>query len=141
MTEEISKNTDLIEELREERSAVWALYCKLAGMTPLANIASVKPLLSEFSQLLIDYVSLGHFGVYEHLLNDKKDQTSTLSIANQIYPKFSSTTASAVDFTDVYDGKNKSFNIENFVSDLSKLGENLADRMELEDQLCSMLLS
>lgn len=135
-----AKNIDLVEELREERSAVWALYCKMAGMKPFSNISSMKPLLTEFSQLLIDYISLGHFGVYEHLLNDKKDEADALSLANELYPKFTSTTASAVDFTDEYDGQSPSFNLDNFVKDLSKLGENLADRMELEDQLCSILL-
>lgn len=135
------ESTYLVEELREERSAVWALYCQLAGMTPFASFSSLKPVLSEFSQLLIDYVSLGHFGVYEHLLQDKQNQSSALSIANSIYPKFTSTTENAVDFSDAYDGQKNSFNIESFVNDLSKLGENLADRMEMEDQLCSILLN
>lgn len=139
--EKQSQNRQLVEALQEERSAVWAMYCKMAEMRPFfANSEKVRPMLSRFSQLLIDYVSLGHFGIYEHLLAEKKQQFAVLAYANRLYPAFSNTTASAISFNDAYDDGKRNFKTDNLASDLSMLGEHLARRMELEDRLCSMLL-
>jgi regulator of sigma D len=135
------QNRQLVTALREERSAVWTLYCKMAEMKPFfANSDKVRPMLSRFSQLLIDYVSLGHFGIYEHLLTEKQQQLEVLTYANRIYPAFSNTTASAISFNDTYDDGRRNFKTDHLESDLSRLGEHLARRMELEDRLCSMLL-
>lgn len=139
--EKASPNRHLVAALQEERSEVWTLYCKIAGMkSHFANSQKVRPLLSRFSQLLIDYISLGHFGIYEHLLTEKQQQAAALSYVNKLYPAFSNTTASAISFTDAYDDGKRNFKTDNLASDLSTLGEHLAKRMELEDQLCSILL-
>lgn len=138
--DKISCKQHLVETLQEERSAVWALYCRIAEMKPSFCEQTIKPMLSEFSQLLIDYVSLGHFGIYEHLLAEKQYPSPALSYAEQIYPVFSSTTASAVSFNDAYESGKRNFKPDNLERDLSLLGERLAERMELEDRLCSMLL-
>lgn len=135
------KTRHLVTALQEERSALWALYCKMAEMRPhFANTEKLKPMLSQFSQLLIDYVSLGHFGIYEHLLTDKQQQDEVLVYVNRLYPAFSKTTALAISFNDVYENGRRNFKTDNLANDLSVLGENLAKRMELEDTLCSMLL-
>ncbi len=140
-TEKESQNRQLVAALQEERSAVWAMYCKMAEMKPFfADSDKVRPLLSRFSQLLIDYISMGHFGIYEHLLTEKQQQLEVLSYANRLYPAFSDTTASAISFNDVYDDGRRNFKTDKLASDLSVLGEHLAKRMELEDRLCSMLL-
>lgn len=139
-TDTSSNNLHLVAALQEERSAVWALYCQLAEMKPFSSENAIRPMLSEFSQLLIDYISFGHFSIYEHLIVEKQHQISALSHAEKMYPAFSSTTASAVSFSDIYDDGRRKFNTENLAQDLSMLGERLAERMELEDRLCSMLL-
>lgn len=138
-TDTSANNLHLVAALQEERSAVWTLYCQIAEMKPFSSENAIRPMLSEFSQLLIDYISFGHFSIYEHLIAEKQHQNSTLSYAEQMYPAFSNTTASAVTFSDIYDNK-RNFNTENLSQDLSVLGERLAERMELEDRLCSMLL-
>jgi regulator of sigma D len=135
----MSRSASLIDELREERSAVWSLYCKIAEMKPFSNVDKLKPVLAEFSQLLIDYVSLGHFGVYEHLLHEQKVASPELSFANSIYPKFSSTTEQAIEFSEEYDVATQNIDTFYLAQDLSILGENLAERMEIEDRLCSIL--
>lgn len=135
-----TNNLHLVASLQEERSAVWSMYCQIAEMKPYASENRIRPVLSKFSQLLIDYVSLGHFSIYEHLLAEKQNQSSVLSYAEQIYPAFSNTTASAVSFSDTYDDGKRKFKTDRLAQDLSVLGEHLAERMELEDKLCSMLL-
>lgn len=138
--ETTSTNHRWVEALREERSALWSLYCQIAEMKPFSDTGQVRPMLSQFSQLLIDYVSLGHFGIYEHVLSDTEGASELLSYAGKIYPVYSSTTESAVTFSERYDDGRRNFRTDNLASDLSKLGEHLAERMELEDRLCSMLL-
>lgn len=139
--EKTSQSRQLVTALQEERSAVWVLYCKIAEMKPeFANSEKVRPILCRFSQLLIDYVSLGHFGIYECLLTEKQQTDAVLYYANRLYPAFSNTTETAICFNDAYDEGKRKFNTENLATDLSRLGENLARRMELEDRLCSMLL-
>ncbi|WFP49163.1 sigma D regulator [Methylomonas sp. EFPC3] len=129
-----------VETLLAERSAVWELYCQIGKMLPFNGDSHLRSVLSEFSQLLIDYISLGHFGIYEHLLTETQDESTALNYAERIYPAFSKITASAVSFSDTYDEGRRKFKTDNLAQDLSVLGEHLAERMELEDQLCSMLL-
>jgi len=129
----------LVAELQQERSQVWGLYCKIAEMKPVFDSHEIRPILSDFLQLLMDYVSLGHFGVYEHLLSTPC-QAVTLTQAERLYPAFSTTTVSAVSFNERYDSGLRKFRTEALAEDLSILGEHLATRMELEDRLCSLLL-
>jgi regulator of sigma D len=128
----------MITELKAERSQVWGLYCQIADMKSVFASSEIRPVLSNFLQLLIDYVSLGHFGMYEQLT--KSGLPDDLSYAGRIYPEFSRTTASAVFFSERYESGRANFRTDKLAQDLSILGENLAQRMELEDRLCFMLL-
>lgn len=128
----------LVAELQQERSQVWGLYCQIAEMKPLFASAEIRPVLANFLQILIDYVSLGHFGMYEHLA--QSGRLDQFSYAGRIYPRFSRTTASAIRFSERYDSFHRQLRSEHLAEDLSVLGENLAERMEMEDRLCSMLL-
>ena len=130
----------LVSTLQAERSAVWTMYCEIAKMqASFTDTAKIAPMLSSFSQLLIDYVSLGHFGIYEKLMAKKQQSLTALSSATKLYPAFSNTTAAAILFNDAYVGNKRTWQTENLARDLSKLGENLARRMEMEDWLCRLL--
>lgn len=130
----------LVEELQEERQEMWSLYCQIAQLRPFADTEELRPILCRFSQILIDYVSLCHFGIIECLLARKHDRDPDLHITHRLYPSLSNTTQSVVSFSQRYDDGNRRFRTDSLDSDLSKLGENLAKRMELEDRLCSILL-
>ena len=130
----------LIEELKTERHQVWTMYCHIAELKPFSANQKARKLLTEFSQLLVDYISLGHFGIYERLVSGNERRNAVLTLANDIYPKLSETTAAAVAFNDKYDKAGFALETEMLQQDLSLLGENLAMRIELEDRLCSMLL-
>ncbi len=134
-----------IKQLISERNEVLALYCSLAGCDG-SKITSADEIdmdtLQEFCQLLIDYIATGHFELYSRISEGKERRHEIISLANAIYPRIEKTTALAVDFNDTYDGGN------NFTADLknklpqklSSLGEELATRIELEDQLINTLL-
>ena len=130
----------LIAELQNERQEVWSLYCHVAELKPFSANDAVKSLLTQFSQILVDYVSLGHFGVYERLLAGTERRSRVLSVAKEIYPEFSATTDAAISFNDKYDNVDKIDVFEDLEQDLSALGESLAKRIDLEDRLCEVMI-
>ncbi|TRW94433.1 Rsd/AlgQ family anti-sigma factor [Candidatus Methylobacter oryzae] len=129
----------LIAELQHERQQVWFLYCHVAALMPFSANPTVRKKLARFSEILIDYVSLGHFGICECLFRDADSQDPALSAAEQIYPALSSTTDAAVSFNDKYEG-GAAIVLDDLKQDLSALGENLAKRIDLEDRLCELML-
>jgi len=133
-------NHHLVSELQQERGQVWSLYCEVADLKPFSATTETQSTLTQFSQLLVDYVSLGHFGIYEYLLSGKERREKVLTAAKKIYPEFSRTTEAAISFNDKYDDHKNKFKIESLEEDLSALGENLAKRIELEDELCRLVL-
>jgi len=135
-----------IKKLITERNEVLALYCSLAGcdgnqITSIDDIEAES--LQEFCQLLIDYIATGHFELYSRISEGKERRHEIVSLANTIYTRIEKTTALAVEFNDTYDGVS-CFTDElksKFPSQLSILGEELATRIELEDQLINTLLT
>ncbi|HEY8035053.1 MAG TPA: Rsd/AlgQ family anti-sigma factor [Methylobacter sp.] len=129
----------LIAELQNERQEVWSLYCHVAELMPFSANPTVRKKLARFSEILIDYVSLGHFGVCECLFRDADGQDSALSAAKEIYPELSSTTEAAISFNDKYESGATTV-LDDLKQDLSALGESLAKRIDLEDRLCELML-
>jgi len=130
---------ELIAKLQSARQEVWTLYCNVAELKPFSANDAVKNLLTQFSQMLVDYVSFGHFGIYERLLAGTERRSGVLSVAKEIYPEFSATTDAAISFNDKYDNVEKIEVFGDLEQDLSVLGESLAKRIELEDRLCQVM--
>ena len=129
----------LISQLEKERNEVWSLYGQLADMKPFVSVDAVCSKVTEFSQLLVDYVSLGHFGIYDRLLAKTERRNRVLTIAKEIYPEFSASTDAAVSFNDKYENLPQANNFDELEQDLSALGEWMAKRIELEDKLCALM--
>ena len=135
-----------IKKLISERNEVLALYGNLTGCDG-SKITSAEDIeaehLQEFCQLLIDYIATGHFELYSRISEGKERRHEIDSLADTIYTSMEKTTALAVEFNDTYDGVS-SFTDElknKLPSQLSILGEELATRIELEDQLINTLLT
>jgi len=133
------QNHELIAKLTNERQEVMTMYCNFSELKPFSANDAVKSLMTQFSQILVDYVSLGHFGVYERVLSGTERRSRVLSVANEIYPEFSATTDAAISFNDKYDNVEKIEVFGDLEQDLSVLGESLAKRIELEDRLCQVM--
>jgi regulator of sigma D len=131
----------MIEELLEERRQVWSLYCAIAGMKPFSGDQPLRSKIQEFCQLLIDYISLGHFGIYQRIIDGTERRRKVLEVAENIYPRIAETTDAAVDFNDKYEALTEDALRVHLEDDLSKLGEELAVRIELEDQLISSMIA
>ena len=88
----------------------------------------------------MDYVSAGHFEVYEQLTNEAKafnDQRG-LELAKQIYPRIEAITAVALAFNDHCDNGDCR-DSTSLVAELNHLGQLLHERFELEDCLIEVL--
>lgn len=130
----------MISELIEERQQVWSLYCTAAGLEPFANHDSVESKVKDFCQILVDYISLGHFGIYQRIAERKERRSKVIKIAEEIYPRISRTTDSALHFNDKYEKLHGEKLTSELPDDLSRLGEELAVRIELEDKLIQSMV-
>jgi len=90
--------------------------------------------------VLVDYIAFGHFEVYDRIGSGKERRGAVVSIAEEIYPRILDTTDVAVAFNDKYDESDHKLHLEDLSKDLSQMGEVLAARIELEDQLIEVML-
>ena len=134
-----------IKQLIEERNSVLSQYYNLAKLTenPEEDLTETRELLEEFCQELVDYMAIGHFEIYRRIEegNERRDEITTL--ADQIMPRINATTQIAIAFNDLFDNTSdldgETYN--QLPAYLTKLGEELATRIELEDQLIDTLLT
>ncbi|WP_248748521.1 sigma D regulator [Pseudomonas sp. MWU15-20650] len=104
------------------------------GAKPEA-LAENRKLLQEFCGPLVDYVSAGHFEIYEQLTGEAKafNDKRGLELAETIYPRIDVITEKLLAFNDLCDeGKCVA---EKF----KELGGLLHERFELEDCLIEVL--
>ncbi|MEO1889621.1 MAG: Rsd/AlgQ family anti-sigma factor [Cycloclasticus sp.] len=130
----------LITELLQERKEVWTLYCTVSGIEEHPTNKSFEELIQAFCQLAVDYISLGHFGVYAKILDGSERRKSVVEAAARIYPAMSKATEAVLDFNDKYQKITPAKIVNELSGDLSILGEHLANRIELEDELLGEML-
>ncbi|MEN8178977.1 MAG: Rsd/AlgQ family anti-sigma factor [Pseudomonadota bacterium] len=131
----------MIDKLLVERQEVLVLFCRVAGLEPYSRTESLDNLLQSFCQVLVDYTAFGHFEVFGHISDGKERRSSVLKVAEEIYPDFVEASEAAVNFNDKYDLSDHALNFNYLAEDLSKLGEELAGRIELEDRLLATMLN
>ncbi len=136
-----SQTSHLVNELLGERQQMWALYCKVAGLEPFSQDKPVDALLKDFCQVLVDYISLGHFGLYQKIMSGEERRQKVVEVAEQIYPRMSEVADKAIDFNDMVVSSNGSIPSKKLSDELSHLGEELAARIELEDKLLETIAS
>ncbi len=92
--------------------------------------------IQAFCQILLDYLSAGHFEIYDDLVQQcQKKGPESLKLAQALYPRIAESTNLALDFNDKYaEAKGESL-LDQFDKELSELGEALEQRFELEDEL------
>ncbi|MES9942421.1 MAG: Rsd/AlgQ family anti-sigma factor [Candidatus Thiodiazotropha sp. 6PLUC2] len=131
---------DLIDKLLKERQEVLVLFCEVAGLEPYHRSSSLDQQLQTFCQVLIDYTAFGHFEVFGYVSNGNERRSGVLKVAEDIYPEFVKASEVAVNFNDRYDLSDHELQLDHLAEDLSQLGEELAVRIELEDQLLATML-
>lgn len=139
-------SSEVIDHWLETRQELIVEYCKLAALKPTQNKSGLSSLptpqkLQMFSQHLVDYISEGHFKIYDMVM-DKWRATGfeATDEINQAYAKIVLTTEPLLNFTDVYANVDKEDALESFDQDLSNLGEIIELRFELEDGLIQLIV-
>lgn len=131
-----SRGQEITTKLVSERTEMLALFCRLAGIEPYTpESKSVQKTLQEFCQILVDYIAAGHFALYERIVEGTERRREIATMAEQLYPRIAETTDAALDFNDKYDCEDHCEALDSLAQDLSRLGEQLAARIELEDRL------
>jgi len=97
----------------------------------------VQQLLRQFQQVLVDYLALGPFEVYQALEEQPVDSPyrQARELARRLYTRIARTTQAALAFHDRYDGNLSGPALAELDEELSRLGESLAIRIELEDRI------
>ena len=130
------RQSDTIQSLLKERQGVILAMCDLAEFESKdIGAEAILENLKSFNQALVDYTALGHFEIYERIIDGKERREKVKRIANRVYPSISSTTEYFVDFNDKYDGADGQDSLVDLYKDLSSVGEAMAARIESEDQL------
>lgn len=128
-----------IDDLVECRTGALSLYSELAAKQPFKAEHDTQRLLQNFCERLIDYTASAHFQLYRHIDEDRERRAPIRAIADQVYPNISDITQKILDFNDKYDCEDHCGDFSHLADDLSSLGEQLADRIELEDRLIAIL--
>jgi regulator of sigma D len=128
---------DLVTKLLAARQESLVLFHKLAALKPFTLAEPVQHLLQRFRQTLVDYLALGPFEVYAALEEQPADSPyrQARELARQLYARIARTTQAALDFHDRYDGDLSSSGLAELDEALSRLGEQLAMRIALEDRI------
>lgn len=140
--------SDAVDNWLKARQQLLIEYCLLAGITSaeagsvvtdvhLSSANGERALpdagdVETFCEDLMDYLSAGHFEVYDILATSS---TRAKSLKEQLYPRISSTTDAALRFNDRYTQLVQPEQASTFDKDLAELGETLEERFELEDRL------
>jgi len=132
---------ELIDKLLAERREMLVLFCQVAGLEPYHRSESLNQILQSFCQVLIDYTAFGHFEVFGRISDGNERRGAVIQVAEKIYPDFVLASEAAVAFNDKYDLSDHALVLDHLSDDLSRLGEELAVRIELEDQLLACMLA
>lgn len=123
----------LLDRWLQDRHQLINAFQSLSGR-PQASC----PLLEEFCVQLMDYVSAGHFEIYEQLLAEARafEDQDALALAGQVFPQIEASTAAVLDFNDRCDNGDCR---DSLARELQQLGALLEQRFELEDCLIEVL--
>ncbi len=131
-----SRLAHTIEELLRQRQQMLVQYCELGALNSSeGNSEETLAALKRFIQMLMDYAALGHFEIYQRIMDGKERRQSIRAIADEIYPVIARTTDFFVEFNDKYDGADDAESLQPLSDDLSALGEAIASRIDKEDRL------
>ncbi len=126
----------------KERQTLIVLLCAVHGLReimPKETPIAIK--IQAFCQVMMDYVSAGHFEIYGKLRDGVQAHGEAGdALLNHVYPKIDITTDKALVFNDKYETIEKcGMHIDDLDKELSIIAENLSMRFDLEDLLIAEL--
>ena len=118
-----------------ERRELITSYCILVSEKDSGDEPSAE--LEAFCEVLVDYLSAGHFEIFTELECEARTfDARGIQLVKALYPYLEQSTDVALGFNDRCEQLRINHSgIEQVREELSRLGESLTDRFELEDQL------
>ena len=138
-TDRRGRTQEMIRKLLDERQEMLSMFCRVAGLEPYNDGSPGTDVLQEFCQVLVDYSAFGHFEIYERIVAGRERRTKVVEVAREVYPRIAEASEVAVEFNDKYDASDHTLDLHQLDHDLSKLGEELAVRIEMEDHIIQAL--
>lgn len=126
----------LLSRWLAERQELLSCYCGLSTALRAESGNALRGRLDRFCEVLVDYMSAGHFEVYIKLLEQSERDGIEPTRAMALYRLITPTTAVALDFNDRYFRGGSGARLR---ADLSRLGQLLASRFDWEDALIAGL--
>ena len=130
---------DLLTRWLKERRAVLGKYTEIVvTLDSRLDHEALEPRQKALCELLVDYVSAGHFEVFHELINEAESfGDDCCALAEKLMPAIGDTTEIILAYEDKY-GNNQG-HLKKLKRDLSALGEVLESRFVLEDRLIAGL--
>ncbi len=127
-----------IDRWLQDRQDLLVLFLGLTSKDDSLTLPEREAKLQEFCQILVDYVSAGHFEIYEQLVQEarERDDKAGLQEARAKYTTVDGTTEEILDFNDKYQ---ETDDLSSLTADLSTLGVCLETRFEAEDYMLDIL--
>lgn len=141
--EKFSGSHDIIDTWLDERKQLLVQYCQLAGLPPFEKAENAFPesdSIESFCEILMDYISAGHFEMYDKILAECDADSNAQKLAEELYPQISSTTDAALTFNDSFANLSENDDLSKFDISLAQLGQQMEERFELEDRLIGTLV-
>ncbi len=129
----------MIDRWLQDRQDMLVNYCALSTVNSFDESNDEhSQKVRRFCQSLMDYISAGHFEVYEQLIKEGRDfgDKDALEAASKPYTVIDTTTEKLLDFNDKYQ---ETDDLSTLVEDLSSTGQQLASRFEAEDEMIAIL--
>jgi len=130
-----------VDHWLKDRQDLIVRYCQLSALQDFEDTSAVYSLFANFCEALVDYVSAGHFEIYEKLVQEALEfDDGGLELAARLYPRIQETTEVALNFNDMIRGNDMTeAELLDAFEASSFLGEALETRFTLEDCLIKHL--
>ena len=142
LTERVRGSNKLVDRWLHVRKHLLVAYYNLVGIKPgkESYMRLNEKALDDFCQSLVDYLSDGHFNIYERIIREMEGTTPYLA-ASKLYPLLEANTQQIMDYYDsTLENAIDHDNYLEFQQALSDLGEALEERFTLEDKLIALVL-
>ena len=130
-----------LHTLLETRKESLSLFNQRAEMRPFTPDRESQILLQEFCEAIVDYTASAHFQLYRFIDEGTERRSDVVEVAAKVYPQIADVTKVILAFNEKYDDSDHTNDLADLADDLSQLGEVLADRILLEDQLINLLIT
>ena len=143
LTERVGGNNKLVVRWLLVHKHLLVAYYNLVGLKPGKEsfMRLNEKALDDFCQSLVDYLSSGHFNIYERIIGEMEGSTPLLA-ATKIYPQLEANTQQMMDYYDTcLENAIDHDNYLEFQQALSDIGESLEARFALEDKLLALVVA